>query len=133
MCCATKGEICDLLVILMIIGEAILINVNRRLDIRSRLMIVKYHGKTKHIQTPVVSQTGQRGQSMGQGQVQGSQAGTSGTQGRVYVITPQIELGNQSDIQDMFLLSLLGTRVLFDSGMLLVIWYLNDRCTCIVI
>ena len=130
MCCATKGEICNLLVILMIIGEAILINVNRRLDIRSCLMIVKYHGKTKHIQTPVVSQTGQ---GMGQGQVQGSQAGTSGTQGRVYVITPQIELGNQSDIQDMFLLSLLGTRVLFDSGMLLVIWYLNDSCTCIVI
>ena len=70
---------------------------------------------------------------MGRGRLQGSQAGTSGSQGRVYAITPQTELANQSDIQGMFLLCLLGARVLFDSGMLLVIWYVDDCCTCIVI
>ena len=36
-----------------------------------------------------VSQTGQRGQSMGRGRGQSVQAGTSGAQGRVYIITPQ--------------------------------------------
>ena len=70
---------------------------------------------------------------MGRGRVQGSQARTSRTQGRVYTITPQTDLANQSDIQGMFLLSLLGARVLFDSDMFLVIWYLDDCFTCIVI
>ena len=53
---------------------------------------------------------------MGQGQGQGSQAGTSGTQGRVYAVTPQTEIVDQSAIQGMFLLSHLWARVLFDSG-----------------
>ena len=39
-------------------------------------------------QPPTSSQTSQRGQSMGRGQGQGSQAGTSGTQGRIYTVTP---------------------------------------------
>ena len=52
---------------------------------------------------------------MGRGRVQGSQVGTSGTQGRVYTITPQTEPANQSIIQGMFLLSHLWARVLFDS------------------
>ena len=40
-----------------------------------------------------VSQTGQRGQSMGRGRGRGQsvQAGTSGAQGRVYAVTPQTE------------------------------------------
>ena len=52
---------------------------------------------------------------MGRGQVQGSQAGASGTQGRVYAITPQTEPTNQSIIKGMFLNSHLWARVLFDS------------------
>ena len=51
---------------------------------------------------------------MGRGQGQGSQAGTSGTQGRVYAVTPSI--ANLSVIQGMFLLSRLWERVLFDFG-----------------
>ena len=50
---------------------------------------------------------------MGRGRVQGSQARTLGTQGHVYAITPQTELANQSNIQGMFLLSLLGVRLFF--------------------
>ena len=46
----------------------------------------------------------------------GSQVGTSGTQGRVYAITPQTELVDQSVIQGTFLLSRLWARVLFDFG-----------------
>ena len=38
-----------------------------------------------------VSQTGQKGQSMGRGQGQSVQAGTSGAQGRVYTFTLQTE------------------------------------------
>ena len=53
---------------------------------------------------------------MGRGQVQGSQAGTSGTQGHVYAITPQTEPADQSAIQGMFLLSGLWARILFDSS-----------------
>ena len=34
----------------MLIREAILINANRRLDMHSCKMIMKYHGKTKYIQ-----------------------------------------------------------------------------------
>ena len=52
---------------------------------------------------------------MGRGRVQGSHAGTSGTQGCIYAITPQIEPADQSIIQDMFLLSSIWVRVLFDS------------------
>ena len=52
---------------------------------------------------------------MGRGRVQGSQAGTSGTHGHVYDITPQTELADQSIIQGKFLLSRPWTRVLFDS------------------
>ena len=47
---------------------------------------------------------------------QGVQAGTSGTQGRVYIVTPQTEAGNQSMIQGTFLLFRQWARVLFDSG-----------------
>ena len=53
---------------------------------------------------------------MGRGRGQGSQAGTLGTQGRVYTVTPQTESADQSIIQGMFLLSCLWARVLFDSG-----------------
>ena len=48
MCCATKGEIYDLLVRRMLIGEGFLINVNRRLDMSSCLMIVQYHGVARN-------------------------------------------------------------------------------------
>ena len=70
---------------------------------------------------------------MDRGRVQGSQVGTSGTQWLVYSITPQTKLANQLDIQGTFLLLLIGVRVLFDSDMLSVIWYLDDCCTRIVI
>ena len=42
---------------------------------------------------------------MGRDQGQGLQAGTSGTQGRVYSITPQTEPADQLIIQGMFMLS----------------------------
>ena len=63
-----------------------------------------------------VSQIGQRGQSMGRGRGQSVQAGTSGAQGCVYVVTPQTEAVDQSVIQGTFLLFRLWARVLFDSG-----------------
>ena len=53
---------------------------------------------------------------MGRGQGKGSQARTSRTQGRVYVVTPQTEPTDQSVIQGMLLLSRLWERILFDSG-----------------
>ena len=53
---------------------------------------------------------------MGRGRGQGSQARTSGTQGRVYSITPQTELIDQSVIQGTFLFFRLWVRVLFNSG-----------------
>ena len=53
---------------------------------------------------------------MGRGRGQGPQAGTSGTQGRVYTVTPQTEPIDSSVIQGIFLLSRLWARVLFDSG-----------------
>ena len=53
---------------------------------------------------------------MGRGRGQGPQAGTSGTQGRVYIVTPQTESTDPSVIQGKFLLSRLWARVLFDSG-----------------
>ena len=53
---------------------------------------------------------------MGRGLGQGSQVGTSMTQGCVYAITPQAELADHSVIQGTFLLSHLWTRVLFDSS-----------------
>ena len=53
---------------------------------------------------------------MGRGRGQGPQAGTSGTQGRVYTVTPQTKPTDPSVIQGMFLLLRLWARVLFDSG-----------------
>ena len=53
---------------------------------------------------------------MGRGRGQGPQVGNSGTQGRVYTVTPQKEPTDPSVIQGMFLLSRLWARVLFDSG-----------------
>ena len=41
---------------------------------------------------------------MGRGKVQGSQARTSGTQGRVYTMVPEAERVDQPDAQGMFLL-----------------------------
>ena len=61
---------------------------------------------------------------MGRGWVQDSQAKTSGTQGRVYVITPQTEPADQSIIQGMFLLSRLWARVFSD-----FVAYARD-CVC---
>ena len=55
-------------------------------------------------QAPSAVQTGQRGQGMGRGQVQSSQARTSGTQGRVYAMVPEAERVDQPDVQGMFLL-----------------------------
>ena len=55
-------------------------------------------------------------ESMGRGRVQGSQAGTLGTQGCVYAVTPQTEIACQSVVHGMFLLSCLWGRVLFDSS-----------------
>ena len=40
---------------------------------------------------------------MGRGQVQGSQARTSGTQGRVYSMVPEAERADQLDMQGMLL------------------------------
>ena len=67
-------------------------------------------------QSPLVSQTSQRGQVMGRGRGQGPHAETSGTQGRVYTVTPQTEVPDQSVIHGTFLLFHLWARVLFDSG-----------------
>ena len=53
---------------------------------------------------------------MGRGRGQDSWAEASGTQGRVYAITPQTEPVDQSVIQGMFMLSLLWAKILFDSG-----------------
>ena len=53
---------------------------------------------------------------MGRGRGQEPQAGTSGTQGRVYTVTPQTEPTDPSVIHGMFLLSCLWARVLFDSS-----------------
>ena len=68
------------------------------------------------VQAPSATQIGQRGQGMGRGRGQGSQAGTLGTQGCVYAITPQTELVDQSIIQGTFLLSRLWAKILFDYG-----------------
>ena len=53
---------------------------------------------------------------MSQGRGQSVQAGTSGAQGHVYVVTPYTEVADQLVIQGMFLLFRLWARVLFDSG-----------------
>ena len=50
------------------------------------------------------------------GRGQGLQAGTSRTQGHVYVIIPQDVFTDQSIIRGTFLLFRLWARVLFDSG-----------------
>ena len=52
---------------------------------------------------------------MGRGRGQGSWVETSGTEGRVYAITPQTEPIDQSVIQGMFMLSCLWAKILFDS------------------
>ena len=57
---------------------------------------------------------------MRRGKGQGPQVMTSGTQGRVYAITPPIEPADQPVIQGTFLLSSLWARILFDSGALVV-------------
>ena len=54
------------------------------------------------IQAPLAAQMGQRGQSVGQGQAQSSQAKTSVTQGRDYAIVPEAEHADQSDMQGTF-------------------------------
>ena len=51
---------------------------------------------------------------MNQGRGQGSQAGTSGTQGCVYAVIPHTEPADQLTLQGMFLLSRLWARVSFD-------------------
>ena len=53
---------------------------------------------------------------MGRGRGHGPQAGTSGTQGHVYTLIPQMKPTDPSVIQGMFLLLRLWARVLFDSG-----------------
>ena len=53
---------------------------------------------------------------MGRGRGRGPQARTSGVQGRVYAITPQVESADQPAIQGMILLSRIWARVLFDSS-----------------
>ena len=53
---------------------------------------------------------------MGRGRGQGPQAGTSGTQGRVYTIAPPTEPADQLVIQGMFFLSRLWVRIFFDSS-----------------
>ena len=53
---------------------------------------------------------------MGRGRGQSVQAGTSRTQGRVYVVTLHTKAIDQSVIQGTFILFLLWARVLFDSG-----------------
>ena len=68
------------------------------------------------VQAPSAIQTSQRGQGMGRGRGQSSRAETSGTQGRVYAITPQTEPVDQSVIQGMFLLSRLWEKIWFDSN-----------------
>ena len=52
---------------------------------------------------------------MGLGRGQSVQAGTSGAQGCVYVVTPQTEAADQSVIQGTLLLFRLWARVLSDS------------------
>ena len=54
------------------------------------------------IQSPSAAQTGQRGEIMGRGQGHGSQARTSGTQGRVYAVVPLAERANHLDMQGTF-------------------------------
>ena len=69
------------------------------------------------------------GQGRGRGQGQGSQAESSGTQGRVYAITPQAKLVDQSVISRMFLLFRLWVRVLSDSSAshsFVVAFYVKD-------
>ena len=51
---------------------------------------------------------------MGRGREHGSQAGTSVTHGRIYVVVPPIDPGDQLVIQGMFLLFRLWARILFD-------------------
>ena len=58
---------------------------------------------------------------MGQGQGEGSQAGTSGTLERVYAVVPQANHADQPDMQGMFLLLHLLTRVLFKFGCIIFI------------
>ena len=52
---------------------------------------------------------------MSRGRGRGPHVGTSGVQGRVYVVIPSAESADQPVIQGTFLLSRLWERVLFDS------------------
>ena len=54
------------------------------------------------IQAPSAAQMSQRGQSVGRGQVQSSQARTLGTQGHVYAIVLEAEHADQPDMQGTF-------------------------------
>ena len=54
------------------------------------------------IRAPPAAQMGQRGQSVGRGQVQSLQAKMSRTQGRVYAIMPEAEHTDQPDIHGTF-------------------------------
>ena len=64
---------------------------------------------------------------MGRGQGQGSRVETSGTQGRVYAVIPQIEPVDQLTLQGMFLFSRLWARVLFDC----VAYACDCVCSCV--
>ena len=66
------------------------------------------------IRASPVAHRGQRGQSVGRGQVQSLQARMSRTQGRVYAVVLEAEHADQSDTQGTFLLSHLLTRVAFE-------------------
>ena len=61
------------------------------------------------------------GQSMGQGRGQDFQAGTSGTQGHVYMVVPHTEFADQSNVQGTFQLSHFLTRMLFKFGCIIFI------------
>ena len=58
---------------------------------------------------------------MGRGRVPGSQAWTSGIQGCVYAVMPQVKPVDQSDTQSTFLLLHLLTRVWSKLGCILFI------------
>ena len=67
-------------------------------------------------QAPTISKICHIGQGMGRGRGQDFQAGTSGTEGRVYAVVPQTELTDQYDIQGTFRLSHFLIRVLLKCG-----------------
>ena len=54
------------------------------------------------MKAPLAVQMGQKGQSVGRGQAQSSQSRTSGTQGGVSVVGPEVEHTDQLDMQGTF-------------------------------